>query len=101
MRPAPSIQLPPPFYRCSATSLVVYYFRFLGVFCFSSLAWGQPCVLHIDVARTVVRVSPLHAGLMTEEINHAYDGGLYAELISNRVFQDGVSVANPLPPHWT
>jgi alpha-L-arabinofuranosidase len=25
---------------------------------------------------------------MTEEINHAYDGGLYAELVQNRIFQD-------------
>ena len=25
---------------------------------------------------------------MTEEINYAYDGGLYAELIRNRMFQD-------------
>ena len=27
-------------------------------------------------------------GLMTEEINHSYDGGLYAELIRNRIFKD-------------
>jgi alpha-N-arabinofuranosidase len=27
-------------------------------------------------------------GLMTEEINHSYDGGLYAELIRNRAFLD-------------
>ena len=25
---------------------------------------------------------------MTEEINHAYDGGLYAELVRNRAFLD-------------
>jgi len=25
--------------------------------------------------------------LMTEEINHSYDGGLYAELIRNRIFK--------------
>ena len=25
---------------------------------------------------------------MTEEINHSYDGGLYAELIRNRIFKD-------------
>jgi alpha-L-arabinofuranosidase len=32
-------------------------------------------------------------GLMTEEINHSYDGGLYAELIANRTFRptwDGI-----------
>jgi alpha-L-arabinofuranosidase len=32
-------------------------------------------------------------GLMTEEINFPYDGGLYGELISNRMFRDSVSKA--------
>ena len=31
-------------------------------------------------------VSPMMYGLMTEEINYSYDGGLYAELIRNRGF---------------
>lgn len=31
-------------------------------------------------------ISPLFYGLMTEEINYSYDGGLYAELIRNRAF---------------
>lgn len=35
-------------------------------------------------------------GLMTEEINYSYDGGLYGELIRNRAFKD-----NPMrPAHW-
>jgi alpha-L-arabinofuranosidase len=33
-------------------------------------------------------VSPTLYGLMTEEINHSYDGGLYPELIRNRAFMD-------------
>ncbi|RHJ87813.1 glycoside hydrolase [Parabacteroides sp. AM08-6] len=33
-------------------------------------------------------------GLTIEEINHAVDGGLYAELIQNRSFEDGVPPAN-------
>jgi alpha-N-arabinofuranosidase len=33
-------------------------------------------------------ISPTFYGLMTEEINHAYDGGLYAELIRNRALMD-------------
>lgn len=32
-------------------------------------------------------------GLMTEEINYSYDGGLYGELIRNRIFKD-----NPITP---
>jgi len=27
-------------------------------------------------------------GLMTEEINYSYDGGIYAERVRNRTFQD-------------
>lgn len=33
-------------------------------------------------------------GLTIEEINHAVDGGLYAELIQNRSFEDGVPPLN-------
>ena len=39
----------------------------------------------IDATAPAARVSPLLYGLMTE-INHAYGGGLYAELIHNRAF---------------
>ena len=44
--------------------------------------------LTLDVAKADVAVSPMLYGLMTEEINHSYDGGLYAELIRNRIFKD-------------
>jgi alpha-N-arabinofuranosidase len=33
-------------------------------------------------------VSPTLYGLMTEEINYSYDGGLYAEMVRNRTFQE-------------
>ena len=42
--------------------------------------------LDINVTRIVSPVSPTLYGLMTEEINHSYDGGLYAEMIRNRAF---------------
>lgn len=42
--------------------------------------------LDVDVNRIVSPVSPTLYGLMTEEINHAYDGGLYAEMVQNRAF---------------
>ena len=42
----------------------------------------------VDASRPAGKVSPKLYGLMTEEINHSYDGGLYAELIRNRVFLD-------------
>jgi alpha-L-arabinofuranosidase len=42
--------------------------------------------LSIDVRQIVSPISPTLYGLMTEEINHSYDGGLYAEMIQNRAF---------------
>jgi alpha-N-arabinofuranosidase len=42
----------------------------------------------VDAGHPSGKVSPKFFGLMTEEINHAYDGGLYAELIRNRAFLD-------------
>jgi alpha-N-arabinofuranosidase len=49
-------------------------------------AQGTPAVLTIHVDQPTHKVSPTLYGLMTEEINHAYDGGLYAELVSNESF---------------
>lgn len=50
---------------------------------------SQPVpVLEIRADRVTAQVSPMLYGLMTEEINHAYDGGLYAELIRNRIFKE-------------
>jgi alpha-N-arabinofuranosidase len=51
----------------------------------------------IDTASPSGKVSPLFYGLMTEEINHAYDGGLYAELVRNRAFLDDATA----PAHWS
>ena len=53
--------------------------------------------LTVDVGQPVAKASPIHYGLMTEELNHAYDGGLYAELVRNRAFMD--HPRNPV--HWT
>ena len=51
-------------------------------------AFSQTPVITLDVAKANSNVSPMLYGLMTEEINHSYDGGLYAELIRNRIFKD-------------
>src|SRR3954447_25530306 len=50
----------------------------------------------IDAASPSGNVSRLFYGLMTEEINHSYDGGLYAELLQNRAFLDDAAS----PAHW-
>src|SRR5207248_9644276 len=43
--------------------------------------------LKVDLGRPKSPVSPTLYGLMTEEINYSYDGGLYAELVRNRTFR--------------
>jgi alpha-L-arabinofuranosidase len=44
-------------------------------------------VLQIDAGKVTGKVSPTLYGLMTEEINYSYEGGLYGELIRNRTFK--------------
>ena len=51
----------------------------------------------VDASQPAGKVSPTLYGLMTEEINHSYDGGLYAELIQNRAFLDNATT----PVHWS
>jgi alpha-N-arabinofuranosidase len=53
--------------------------------------------LTIDAGQPAGQVSPTLYGMMTEEINHSYDGGLYAELVQNRVFKDDAQT----PVHWS
>jgi alpha-N-arabinofuranosidase len=57
---------------------------------FSKTAHGQATnttVLKISADEMTAKVSPQLYGLMTEEINYSYDGGLYAELVRNRTFK--------------
>ncbi len=44
--------------------------------------------LTIQLDKPAHAVSPTLYGLMTEEINYSYDGGLYAEMVRNRTFED-------------
>ncbi|HMH15159.1 MAG TPA: alpha-L-arabinofuranosidase C-terminal domain-containing protein [Edaphobacter sp.] len=52
------------------------------------IAQPSPVTLTIQLDKPVHAVSPTLYGLMTEEINYSYDGGLYAEMVRNRTFQD-------------
>jgi alpha-N-arabinofuranosidase len=54
----------------------------------SCVAQSPTVTLHIQVDKPLHPVSPRLYGLMTEEINYSYDGGLYAEMVRNRTFQD-------------
>src|SRR4051812_9054421 len=60
-------------------------------------AASSPVVIQVDATAIKTHVSPTLYGLMTEEINYSYDGGVYAELIRNRTFQDDAQ--NPV--HWS
>ena len=61
-----------------------------------SLAAQAPS-LAIQVDHPTAKVSPMLYGLMTEEINFSYDGGLYAELVRDRTIGEGWRALT----HWT
>ena len=44
--------------------------------------------INVDVSNKGVAMSPNLYGIFYEDINHAADGGLYAELVRNRSFED-------------
>ena len=59
-------------------------------------AQAQP-VVTVDSEHLGAKVSPRLYGIFFEEINHAGDGGLYAELVQKRSFEDD----ERQPAHWT
>ncbi|WP_224750964.1 alpha-L-arabinofuranosidase C-terminal domain-containing protein [Mucilaginibacter pankratovii] len=75
---------------CTTISLCVF------VFITTNLVAQNP-KLTLDLTKPGVTVSRQLYGLMTEEINHSYDGGLYGELIRNRVFKDNAKT----PEAWS
>ena len=52
--------------------------------------------IRIDTAHPGAKISPLLYGIFFEEINRAGEGGIYAEMIQNRSFEDNTS----LPVAW-
>jgi alpha-L-arabinofuranosidase len=54
-----------------------------------------PPTLTVQVDRPGVRTSPHLYGVFFEEINHAGDGGLYAEMVRNRDFQETTKEGEP------
>src|SRR5580658_3840194 len=66
------------------------------LFCAIASVGTAQSTLTIEAGSSAGQVSPTLYGLMTEEINHSYDGGLYAELIRNRAFLDNTQA----PVHW-
>lgn len=52
--------------------------------------------LEVNMQERGAKIDSLHYGIFFEDINHAADGGLYAELVRNRSFEDCDSV----PLYW-
>ncbi len=77
--------------------LAICFLAIFAVACFHKSTYADPGRITVHVNRPGATISPLLYGLMTEEINHSYDGGLYAELIQNRAFSDDPQT----PVHWS
>ncbi len=63
----------------------------------------KTATLTVDLDKPGVKVAPTLYGIFFEEINRAGDGGLYAEMLQNRSFEDAASRdAKPADPlAWT
>ncbi len=61
----------------------------LTLCCAATMSASAQILLNIDANQRGPKISPTHYGIFFEDINHAADGGLYAELIRNRSFEDG------------
>jgi alpha-N-arabinofuranosidase len=60
---------------------------------------AQEATIEVAADKPGPAISPTLYGLMTEEINHSYDGGLYGELIRNRDFKEA-DKKDPTKPAW-
>src|SRR5262245_45912926 len=69
----------------------------IGVFASKLVMAQRPVTLTVRVDQPGVKIDPIFYGLMTEEINFSYDGGLYAEMIRNRTFRDNAD----MPVNWS
>ena len=58
-----------------------------GCALFSATAKAQ-VTIDIDAQQRGPKVSPMLYGIFYEDINHAADGGIYAELIRTSSFED-------------
>src|ERR1700683_4012641 len=71
------------------TKLPFAIFAVVVAFALAAPAFAQSRttpVLNIDAGTVTAKVSPTLYGLMTEEINYSYEGGLYGELVQDRSF---------------
>ena len=60
---------------------------------------GAQINIRIDATSSTTLISPRLYGIFYEDINHAADGGIYAELIRNRSFEDNETEAEAWSPY--
>ncbi len=65
----------------------------LVLLCLAALVAKAQVNISIDTEHAGATISPVLYGIFYEDINHAADGGIYAELIRNRSFEDSLDVA--------
>jgi len=68
--------------KCVASSLVA-----VGAVTFN-VRGVERVVIDVDAAKAGPAINPNMYGIFLEEINHGVDGGLYAEMVRNRGFED-------------
>ena len=61
-----------------------------AVVCATTFSLSAQTIMNIDGSRRGPKISDYQYGLFLEEINHAGEGGLYAELVKNRSFEQGL-----------
>lgn len=57
------------------------------IFSISAFA-ADPGKIVVQADKPGAKIDPMFYGIMTEEINFSYEGGLYGELIQNRIFRN-------------
>ena len=84
---------------CFCLALIFTKVLPLALSCATTAALAQQsptATLQIQTDKPIAKVSPTLYGLMTEEINYSYDGGLYGELVNSRAIGSRLGRARAL-----
>jgi alpha-N-arabinofuranosidase len=100
------VYFPSKRFRTEAAAMLKLVRNLLTPSLLASLALTLPLCAQQTPVLTVQADKPLHAisptlyGLMTEEINYSYDGGLYGELVNNRAYTSSRDFTRESLVHW-
>ena len=76
----------PPTRRLSLPKAAAAFFAAASLTAFAQTNATVPSIT-IEADKVTAKMPPTFYGLMTEEINFSYEGGLYGELVRNRTFK--------------